>query len=281
MLVNFIEMLNIAKKENYAIPHFNINNLEWAKIIIEKCNDLKVPVILGVSSSAAKYMGGWLVCSNMVTALIKELNIKIPVCLHVDHGTKEECIEAIDKGFTSVMIDASKYPIEDNIKITKEVVFYAHNKGISVEAEVGSIGLTTASDGIYANVDDCIRMVNETGIDALAPAIGNAHGIYLTKPNLNFDLLDELNSKIDIPLVLHGASGIKEEDISKLIEKGITKININTDLQLVWKNEVVKYIKNNQTEYDPRKIIYSGKEEMNKRIEYLVNLFKTKKVTDF
>lgn len=276
MLVNFIDMLNKAREGNYAIPHFNINNLEWTKIILEKCEDLKTPVILGVSSSAAKYMGGWLVCSNMVSSLIKELNITIPVCLHVDHGTKEDCIKAIDNGFTSVMIDASKYKIDENIRITKEVVEYAHQRGISVEAEVGSIGLTTDKNDIYADINDCIRLYKETGIDALAPAIGNAHGIYLEKPKLNYELLDSIKKEISIPLVLHGGSGITDEDFKKLIEHGISKVNINTDLQIAWKKGLMDFIKNNNEVYDPRKIILSGKEEMNKTIEKLVNLFNTK-----
>ena len=276
MLVNFIDMLNKAKEGNYAIPHFNINNLEWTKIILEKCEDLKIPVILGVSSSASKYMGGWFVCSNMVGSLIKEMNITIPVCLHVDHGTKEDCINAINNGFTSVMIDASKYKIDENIKITKEVVEYAHQRGISVEAEVGSIGLTTDSENIYADINDCIRLYKETGINALAPAIGNAHGIYLEKPRLNYELLDEIKREISIPLVLHGGSGISHEDFEKLIKHGISKVNINTDLQIAWKKGLTNFLENNKEVYDPRKIILSGKEEMNKKIEELVNLFNTK-----
>ena len=276
MLVNFNEILQEAKKGNYAIPHFNINNLEWAKIILEKCDNLKIPVILGVSSSAAKYMGGWYVCSSLVKALIKELNITIPVCLHVDHGTKEDCIEAINKGFSSVMVDASEYPIDKNIEITKEVVKYAHERGISVEAEVGSIGLTTDSKEIYADINECIKIAEETGCDALAPAIGNAHGIYLEEPKLNYELLEEITERIDIPLVLHGASGIKKEELKELIKKGITKININTDLQIAWKKGVLEYLEENKDVYDPRKIIYSGKSEMEKKIEELVEIFETK-----
>ena len=215
-------------------------------------------------------------CSNMVSSLIKELNITIPVCLHVDHGTKEDCIKAIDNGFTSVMIDASKYKIDENIRITKEVVEYAHQRGISVEAEVGSIGLTTDKNDIYADINDCIRLYKETGIDALAPAIGNAHGIYLEKPKLNYELLDSIKKEISVPLVLHGGSGITDEDFKKLIEHGISKVNINTDLQIAWKKGLMDFLKNNNEVYDPRKIILSGKEEMNKTIEKLVNLFNTK-----
>ena len=280
MLVNFIEMLNNAKKERYAIPHFNINNLEWTKIILEKCEELKIPVILGVSSSAAKYMGGWYVCYSIVSSLIKDLNLTIPICLHVDHGTKEDCIKAIESGFTSVMIDGSKFELTENIRITKEVVEFAHSKNVSVEAEIGTIGLAEKKEENCADINECIRLCEETNIDALAPAIGNAHGIYIEKPKLNFELLKEINNRIKVPLVLHGGSGITDDELKKLIQTGISKVNINTDLQLVWKKEVMKYIENNREVYDPRKIIYSGKDEMNKKIEELVDLFETKKVTN-
>ena len=280
MLVNFIEMLNNAKKERYAIPHFNINNLEWTKIILEKCEELKIPVILGVSSSAAKYMGGWYVCYSIVSSLIKDLNLTIPICLHVDHGTKEDCIKAIENGFTSVMIDGSKFELTENIRITKEVVEFAHSKNVSVEAEIGTIGLAEKKEENCADINECIRLCEETNIDALAPAIGNAHGIYIEKPKLNFELLKEINNRIKVPLVLHGGSGITDDELKKLIQTGISKVNINTDLQLVWKKEVMKYIENNREVYDPRKIIYSGKDEMNKKIEELVDLFETKKVTN-
>lgn len=280
MLVNFIEMLNKAKIEKCAVPHFNINNLEWTKIILEKCEELKIPVILGVTSSSAKYQGGWFVCYSIVNALIKDLKLTIPICLHVDHGTREDCIEAINSGFTSVMIDGSKYPIEENIRITKEIVEIAHKKNISVEAEIGKIGLAENDDDGYADVTECIRLCNETNVDALAPAIGNAHGIYLKIPKLNFELVNELNQKLKVPLVLHGGSGLTEEEFKKLVKLGISKININTDLQLAWKKGVTEYLENNKDIYDPRKIIYSGKDEMNKKIEELVELFETKKVTN-
>jgi len=280
MLVNFIEMLNNAKKERCAIPHFNINNLEWTKIILEKCEELKIPVILGVSSSAAKYMGGWYVCYSIVSSLIKDLNLTIPICLHVDHGTKEDCIEAIESGFTSVMIDGSKFELTENIRITKEVVEFAHSKNVSVEAEIGTIDLAEKKEENCADINECIMLCEEANIDALAPAIGNAHGIYIEKPKLNFELLGEINDRIKVPLVLHGGSGITNNELKKLIQAGISKVNINTDLQLVWKKAVIKYIENNRDIYDPRKIIYSGKDEMNKKIEELVDLFETKKVTN-
>ena len=180
MLVNFVEMLNKAKKEHYAVPQFNINNLEWTKYILEACRDLNVPVILGVSEGAAKYMGGYNVVSAMVRELVKSLNVTTPVCIHLDHGTsKESCVKAIDSGFTSVMIDASRHELSENVRITKEVVDYAHSKGVSVEAEVGHIGGTEdniTATSTNATLEDCQVLYENTGIDSLAPALGSVHG---------------------------------------------------------------------------------------------------------
>lgn len=277
MLVNFNEMLKKAKEEHYAIPHFNINNLEWTKYILEQCQALNVPVILGVSSQTAKYMGGWSVPVAFTKALINELELTIPICLHVDHGSLEECKRAIDAGFPSVMIDASKYDLEENIRITKEVVDYAHIKNVSVEAEIGSIGLTTDNkEAIYASLEDCITLYKETHIDALAPAIGSAHGIYTKDPQLNFDRLREISNSLPIPLVLHGGSGIPDEELKKAIIYGISKINVNTDLQVSWSNDVKSFIKDNNNVYDPRKIISSGQSAIANKITELIKLFGTK-----
>lgn len=280
MLVNFTEMLQKAKSNHYAVPHFNINNLEWTKYILEECNKLNVPVILGVSEGAAKYMGGYLVVSSLVTALIKTENIKIPVCLHLDHGSSvESCKEAIDMGFSSVMIDASKYELEENIRITKEVVDYAHPRGISVEAEVGHIGGT--EDNIYGNIDnatleDCKILYKNTNIDSLAPALGSVHGFYKKEANLDFVTMKQISDALPIPLVLHGGTGIPDEKIKKAIEMGITKININTELQSVWNKAVRKYLLENEDVYDPRKIISSGEENIKQRVREIVTLFGTK-----
>lgn len=277
MLVSGKSLLEDAKNSIKCIPQFNINNLEWTKIILEKCNELNYPVILGVSESAINYMGGYKTVVNMVNGLIDDLNIKIPVILHLDHGTSiESCMKAINSGFTSVMIDASKQSLENNIKMTKEVVDYAHQKGVIVEGELGYIG--GAEDNIineikYTNVDDAVRYVKETKIDLFAPAIGNAHGLYKGKPNLNFGLLENINRKVNIPLVLHGGSGIDDNQIMKLIKGGITKININTELQIAWSKGVKNYINNNEEVYDPRKIILAGKEEMISVIESKIKLF--------
>ena len=280
MLVNFNEMLLKAKKEKYAVPHLNINDLEWAKYILEKCNELNIPVILGVSEGAAKYMGGYHAVAGMVKGLMEDLNIQIPVCLHVDHGSsKEACIKAIDAGFTSVMIDASRYPLAENIKITKEVVDYAHARGVSVEAEVGHIGGTEdniTSSATNATLEDCLTLYENTKIDALAPALGSVHGFYKGEPNLDFATMKIINDNLPIPLVLHGGTGIPEDKIKKAISCGISKININTDLQSVWSKAVRKFLEENQEVYDPRKIIGSGEQAIKTRIEQLVTLFGTK-----
>lgn len=270
MLVNSKQMLLEAKEKKYAIPQFNINNLEWTKAILEKCNEMNLPVILGVSEGAIKYMGGCNTVVGMVKGLIKDLNIQIPVCLHVDHGQSFElCKKAIDAGFTSVMIDASKYPLDENFKITKEVVDYAHEKNVTVEAEVGHIGGTEdniTSNANNATLEDCLE-ISKTGIDSLAPALGSVHGLYKGKPNLDFKTMKEINDNLEIPLVLHGGTGIPDNDIKKAIECGISKININTELQIAWHNDVVKFVKEFESVYDPRKVIGSGKNAMLKAIE--------------
>ena len=276
MLVNMNEMLDKASKGGYAVPQLNINNLEWAKFILEECDRLSSPVILGVSEGAAEYMGGFFTVASLVKGLIKDLDIKIPVALHLDHGrTFLSCKEAIDKGFTSVMIDASKHELNINIEITKEVVAYAESKNISVEAEVGQVG--GEEDGIigeimYASVEDCLRMVNKTNINTLAPALGSVHGLYKGQPKLNFERMKEIKEKIELPLVLHGGTGIPDDMIKKSIVAGISKINVNTELQIAWTKDVKQFIMEND-EYDPRKVISAGKEALKKCVENKVKLF--------
>ena len=280
MLVNFIEMLNKAKKEHFAVPHFNINNLEWTKYILEECQKLDIPVILGVSDGAAKYMGGYDVIYGMVTGLIKDLGITIPVCLHVDHGCTETCKKAIDAGFTSVMIDASKLPLEENIKVTKEIVDYAHQHNVSVEAEVGHIGGTEdniTSTETNATLDECIAITQGTGIDALAPALGSVHGFYKGEPNLDFERMKVINDTLEIPLVLHGGSGIPDDQIKKAIECGTSKINVNTELQFAWSQDVRELLTDDFDVYDPRKIIGAGEAALKEVIDSKVALFGTRK----
>ena len=279
MLVNFNEILLNAKKGKYAVPHLNINNLEWTKYILEKCNELQVPVILGVSEGAAKYMGGYHAITGMVKGLMEDLNITIPVCLHVDHGSsKETCIKAIDAGFTSVMIDASRHELEENIRITKEVVEYAHERGVSVEAEVGHIGGTEdniTSSATNATLEDCLTLYNNTKIDALAPALGSVHGFYKGEPNLDFETMKTINEQLPIPLVLHGGTGIPDDKIKKAISCGISKININTDLQIVWAKAVRSFLKENQSVYDPRKVIKAGEQAIKDKIDEKIHLLES------
>lgn len=281
MLVNFNDMLNKAKKESFAVPHLNINNLEWTKYILEECQELDVPVILGVSEGAKKYMGGFKAIVGMVNGLIEDLNITIPVCLHLDHGsTIDVCKEAIDAGFSSVMIDASRLELDENIKTTKEVVDYAHAKGVSVEAEVGHIGGTEdniTSEETNARLDECLEIYKGTGIDALAPALGSVHGLYKGEPNLDFDTMKEINENIEIPLVLHGGSGIPDDKIEKAIACGISKINVNTELQIAWTKAVREKLNEDNEVYDPRKVIGAGEKALKEVVRSKVLLFKTKK----
>ena len=261
MLVNSKEILEKAKQDNYAVPHFNINNLEWTRYILEEMQELNSGVILGVSEGAIKYMGGVNVVTNLVKSLIKDLNIQIDVVLHLDHGSSFEiCQKCIDAGFTSVMIDASHYPLLKNIEITKKVVEYAHDKNVTVEAEIGQIGGT--EDGMEgknynAKLEDVIALVNSTHIDSVAPALGSVHGLYKGKPNLDFITMKKISENVSIPLVLHGGTGIPDNLIQEAIKNGINKININTELQIAWANEVRKFLKENETVYDPRKVISS------------------------
>lgn len=277
MLVNMKEMLNKADSGKYAVPHFNINNLEWTRFILEECQELNSPVILGVSEGAIKYMGGYKTVSNLVKSLIIDLNITIPVALHLDHGSSyESCVKAIDNGFTSVMIDASKYPLEENINITKQVVLYAKDKNVTVEAEVGAVG--GEEDGVadelaYAKIEDAVKLVDSTNIDFLAPALGSVHGIYKGKPKLDFERMVKIHELIKLPLVLHGGSGIPDELIKKSISCGITKININTELQIAWSNAVRIFLNENDKVYDPRKIIKGGEIAMKEMIKEKIILF--------
>lgn len=278
MLVNSKEILEKAKQGNYAVPHFNINNLEWTRYILEEMQELNSDVILGVSEGAIKYMGGVNVVANLVKSLIKDLNIQIDVVLHLDHGSSFEiCQKCIDAGFTSVMIDASHYPLLENINITKRVVEYAHSKNVTVEAEIGQIGGSEddmEGKNYNAKLEDVITLVNSTHIDSIAPALGSVHGLYKGKPNLDFITMKKISENVSIPLVLHGGTGIPDNLIQKAIRNGINKININTELQIAWASEVRKFLKENETAYDPRKVITSGEKAIKKVVKEKTKLFK-------
>ena len=273
MIVNMKKMLLKAKENKYAVPQFNINNLEWAKFILEECNENNSPVILGISESTINYMGGYNTVSGLIYDLVHDLKINIPVCIHLDHGKSlEVCKKAIDANFTSVMFDGSNLSLEENIKITKQIKEYAGKRDVTIEAEIGKIG---EIDGKieYTNLDDCVHFINETNIDALAPSVGSFHGVYKERPVFNISVLEELTEKFNIPLVLHGGSGISDNQIRELILNGICKININTDLQVAWANSLKDFIKNNSDIYDPRKIIKSGENNMKNVIKQKLIVF--------
>lgn len=280
MIVNTKKMLEKAKLGKYAVPHFNINNLEWTRYILEECEALKTPVIIGVSEGAIKYMGGYHTVVGIVRNLVKDLNIQTPVAIHLDHGSSvESCKKCIDAGFTSVMIDASKYDLETNIKMVKEVVAYAVIRNVTVEAEIGHVGGSedgVESDLAYANVNDAVELVEKTRIHSLAPAVGSAHGIYKGIPKIKYELISQIQNDTNLPLVLHGGSGIPDNIIKESIASGINKLNINTDLQVVWSQVVREYLKKNPDVYDPRKIIKSGEEKMKETIREKVELLGSK-----
>ncbi len=279
MMVNAKDILFAAKEKKYAVPQLNINNLEWTKYILETCEELRSPVILGVSEGAAKYMGGYITVYNLVKGLIEDRKITIPVCLHLDHGKSyEACKNAIDAGFTSVMIDASASSLQENIDTTKQVVIYAHSKNVTVEAEVGHIGGSedsSASDIAYANLEDCINLVNNTGIDSLAPALGSVHGLYNGEARIDLERMAVIRDNINMPLVLHGGTGISDQVISQSIKTGICKININTELQVAWAKAVREKIKNDLNVYDPRKIIGSGEQALKDSVREKILLFES------
>ena len=263
-LVSMKEMLIKAREGHYAVGQFNINNLEWTEAILDEAQALNAPVVLGVSEGAAKYMGGWLVVSAMVKAYIKSKNITVPVALHVDHGSSFEVVKAaIDAGFSSVMIDASHFPFEENIEITKKVVEYAHARGVSVEAELGRVGGQedhVVAETMYADPEECRILVEKTGIDCLAPALGSVHGPYHGEPKLGFAEMAYINDLLKMPLVLHGGSGIPDEQLRKAIDRGTAKINVNTESQQAWTAIVREVLEKDKNVYDPRKIIGPGKE---------------------
>ena len=265
-LVSAKQMLIDARDGHYAVGAFNINNLEWTKLILEVVEELKSPVMLGVSEGAVKYMGGFNVVADMVKALVEALNISVPVALHLDHGSYEGSFKAIEAGFTSVMYDGSHLPLEENLQKTREVVAYAHERGISVEAEVGSIG--GEEDGIVgagelADPKEC-QLLADTGIDFLAAGIGNIHGKYPANwAGLNFERLAEVQAASNhLPLVLHGGTGIPADQITKAIDLGVSKINVNTELQLEFAAGIRSYIEAGKDlegkGFDPRKLLKPG-----------------------
>ncbi len=276
-LVSMTEMLKKAKEGHYAVGQFNINNLEWTQAVLQAAVENNSPIILGVSEGAGKYMGGPVAVVGMVNGLLEAMDVKVPVALHLDHGSSVDvCKQYIDAGFSSVMFDHSHYPIDENIALTKEVVAYAHPKNVSVEAEVGTVGGT--EDGVtggikYADLEECKRMVSEGQIDALAAALGSVHGTYSGEPVLGFDEMLAISEATGAPLVLHGGSGIPEFQIKKAIERGHAKINVNTELQQQWTAAVRAKLAADSEVYDPRKVIAPGKEAIVKTTKEIMDMF--------
>ena len=281
MLVSAKEMLEKAKAGHYAVRQFNINNLEWTKSILLTAEELKSPVILGVSEGAGKYMTGFKTVAAMVKAMDEELGITVPVALHLDHGSYEGCYKCIKAGFTSIMFDGSHYPIEENIAKTKELVSVAHNMDMSIEAEVGSIG--GEEDGVIgrgecADPDEC-KAVADLGVDMLAAGIGNIHGKYPDNwEGLSFDTLDAIQAKTGVmPLVLHGGTGIPDDMIKKAIDLGVSKINVNTECQLSFADATRKYIEAGKDlegkGFDPRKLLAPGAEAIKATVKEKMELF--------
>jgi fructose-bisphosphate aldolase class II len=274
-------MLQKAKAEGYAVAQININNLEWIKAVLSTVEELKSPVILGVSEGAAKYMGGYENVMAMVSTLDKAMNISVPVAVHLDHGTYEGAFKAIRAGFTSVMFDGSHYPFEENLKKTQEVVAVAHAVGVSVEAEVGSIG--GEEDGVVgtgelADPEEC-RIIAATGVDLFAAGIGNIHGKYPANwKGLDFGVLKTVSEVTNgVPLVLHGGTGIPADQITKAISLGIAKINVNTELQLAFAAATRKYIEEGKDleskGFDPRKLLNPGYVAMKQVIKDKLTMF--------
>lgn len=286
MLVNATRMLKKAHEGHYAVGQFNINNLEWTKAILLTAEELKSPVILGVSEGAAKYMGGFEVVAAMVKALDHSLGITVPVALHLDHGTYEGAKKCIEAGFTSIMFDGSHFPFEENLAKTTELVNLAHDKGLSIEAEVGAIGGTedgVTADGEVADPAEC-KTIASLGVDFLAAGIGNIHGIYPADwKGLHFDALEAISKATGgIPLVLHGGTGIPDDQIRHAIKDGMSKINVNTDCQLVFAQATIDYCAagkanptadNESKGYDPRKLLKPGFLAIQAKVKEKMELF--------
>lgn len=281
MLVSAKEMLTKAREGKYAVGQFNINNLEWAKAVLLTAQEMNSPVILGVSEGAGKYMGGFKTVSGMVNGLLEGLNITVPVALHLDHGTYDGCYKCIEAGFSSIMFDGSHYPIAENVEKTKELVAVCNEKGMSLEAEVGSIG--GEEDGVVglgecADPNEC-KAIADLGVTMLAAGIGNIHGKYPANwPGLSFETLAAVKEKVgNMPLVLHGGTGIPEDMIKKAISLGVAKINVNTECQLSFAAATRKYIEEGKDlegkGFDPRKLLAPGTEAIKATVREKIELF--------
>ena len=280
MIVNAKEMLDLAYKNGYAIGHFNTNNLEWTRAILESAQEKNTVVIIATSEGAAKYMGGYKLVAELIRNLHDKLEITVPVAIHLDHGTYEGAKACIEAGYTSVMFDGSHFPIEENIEKTTEIVKLAHAKGISVEAEVGGIGGEedgVTSAGELADVNEC-KQIASLGIDFLAAGIGNIHGVYPADwKGLSFDRLKEISDTVKMPIVLHGGTGIPSDQIKKAISLGVSKINVNTECQLAFAKATREYIEAGKDKqgkgFDPRKLLAPGTEAIKDVVREKIDMF--------
>lgn len=280
MLVSMNAMLNRAYQQHYAVGQFNINNLEWVATVLKTAKQNRSPAILGVSGGTIKHMLGFKTISDIVKNAMDYLDIDVPIALHLDHGQSyESCIEAIKAGFSSVMFDGSHLPFDENLAITQRVVDYAHKRGVSVEAELGTIA--GSEDGIvnshviYADPQQCLQMVQQTQVDCLAAALGSTHGLYKGKAKLGFKEMEHISHLINIPLVLHGGTGICDEDMLKAISFGTAKINVNTENMYTWCVEVERLFaeKGEHDINDPRKVINQGLKPVADKISERMRLF--------
>lgn len=276
-LVSMKEMLMQARHEQYAVGQFNVNGLSWVHAILEAAQAEEAPVIVAASDRLIDFLGGYRTVATLVNVLVQEKNIQVPVALHLDHGkTVENCWRAIDAGFSSVMFDGSHGPIEDNIRDTKKVTAYAASYGVSVEAEVGTVG--GMEDGLiggiqYADLNECKRMVEETGIDALAAALGSVHGKYIGEPQLGFAEMEAISQAIGIPLVLHGASGIPLHQLKRAIELGHAKININTECVTDWSLQLRATLADHPERIEPRLILMPAREAIRETVRTKIRQF--------
>ncbi|MCY9697214.1 class II fructose-1,6-bisphosphate aldolase [Paenibacillus alginolyticus] len=279
-LVSMKEMLQQALAGQYAVGQFNLNNLEFTQAILQAAQQEQSPVILGVSEAYIPYMGGLPCIVGMVKSLIEHYGVTVPVALHLDHGTSYDlCIRAIHAGFTSVMIDASHHTLEHNIEVTRQVTQAAHVLGVSVESELGRITgreddlVVDEAEGMYAVAEDCVRLVRETGIDCLAPALGSVHGPYRGQPKLGFDRMAEIRTLTGLPLVLHGGSGLPDEEIRQAIACGTAKINVNTDNQIACTAAIRSFLNEHPEAYDPRNYLMPAREAIIASVRAKIQLF--------
>ncbi|HAL10669.1 MAG TPA: fructose-1,6-bisphosphate aldolase, class II [Staphylococcus sp.] len=264
-----------AKKSHYAIPQINVNGLIWIECILKAAEKTRSPIILGTTDKVIDFLGGYDFICKTIKNKVKSMNITVPVIIHLDHGlTLEGCKKAVDAGYDSVMFDGSKLPIDENIAQTKEIVDYAHKHHVIVEGEVGAIGGN--EDGVignvqYARLEDCIRLAKEANLDTLAPALGSVHGKYQGEPNLGFKEMEEIQEAIDIPLVLHGASGISDEDLVRAIKLGHAKINFNTEINIAWSNQLRQTLTNDQNIFNPQQILNQSKDAIEETVVQIIH----------